>query len=106
MSKTASQRLEHILLIETQRGEGRLEVDDKNAYFKGKAIPIEVWRRQAFEMGLPADLYFEIAALAKDEAGGHTVKYGNRTYFVEINGIVHSAYGQHREVRSITMHQS
>ena len=105
-SKTVSQRLEHRLLIKTQRLEGKLEVDGRNAYFKGKAIPRELWRLQAFEMGLPADLYLEIAALAKDEAGSHTVKYGDRTYLVDVNGVVNSDYGPQSLVKSITVYQS
>ena len=82
--------------------ENTLEVDETNAYFYGKAISKELWRQQAFDMGLPADIYLDIAALASNEPGRHVVKHDNRDYLVEINGLVDSKYGQHREVKSVT----
>jgi len=101
MSKTAWQRLEHRLLIETQKREGRVDVDERNAYFRGKSILKDAWRREAFEMGLPADSYLDIAALAKNEEGSHLVEYSNQTYLVEVNGMVQSGHGRHREIKSI-----
>ena len=104
LSKTAVQRLNHSKFIKSQELEGRLEVDEVNAYLGGKAISKELWRRQAFEMGLPADVYLDIAALATDESGTHKVKYGGQTYLVEVNGIVPSEYGPHREIKSLTIY--
>lgn len=103
VSRTSIQRLEHKLLIETQK-QNRLEVDNENAYFMGKAIPKERWRLQALGLSLPADIYLDIAALAKEGAGSHVVKYYGNSYIVDVNGIVHSGYGQHREIVSIKIH--
>ncbi|MBI1935732.1 hypothetical protein HYS31_04805 [Candidatus Woesearchaeota archaeon] len=104
-SKTAAQRLEHKLLAEYQNREGRLQVDEKNAYFKEIVIPKDLWRTQALEMGLPADLYLDVTALAKNESGSHAVKFNGRTYLVEVNGITQSGYGLHREIKSVTAYQ-
>lgn len=104
-SRTTLRKLEERLLIETQRGMGELIVDDNYAYLRGKAIQKDVWGRQAFDAGLPADIYLEIAALARNEAGSHIVKYKGNEYLVEVNGIVLSARGQHRKVISIKLHQ-
>lgn len=106
MSKTALQRLEHRLLAAYQRGEGRLEVDDKNAYFRGNAIPLELWRQQAFAMGLPPDTYLDIAALAGNAYGAHQVSHGGKKFVVEVSGLIESRYGQHRQVSSVTPHQN
>ena len=105
MSKTATQRLEHKLLIESQKQDGRLEVDDKNAYFRGKSIPKELWRQQAFQLGLPADTYLDIAALANNERGKHFVEYNSQKYLVEVNGTVPSPHGLKREIKSVTPYQ-
>ena len=86
--------------------ENNLQVDATNAYFYGKAISKELWRQQAFDMGLPADIYLDIAARASNEPGKHVVRHDNREYLVEINGLVDSKYGSHREVKSITPYQS
>ena len=104
-SKTAMRRLEERLLMDTQRGSGELRVDDSHAYFMGKAIPKEAWRVQALKMGLPADMYLDIAALAKDDVGRHAVNYKGRTYLVEVNGAVQSEHGLHREIISIIPYQ-
>lgn len=106
ISKTSMQRLEHKLRAGTQKGRGELRVDDNYAYFRGKSIQKEVWRRQALEMGLPADTYFDIAALARNEAGKHTIKYKGQNYLVEVNGAVQSEHGLHREIMSVTQYES
>lgn len=103
-SKTALRKLEHRLLIGTQKSES-IEVDGRMAYFKGKAISKELWRLQALEMNLPADSYLDVAALARNEAGMHIVRHHNQEYLVEVNGIVHSMHGPHREIVSITAYK-
>ena len=105
-SRTILRKLEERLLMETQRGMGELIVDDNYAYLRGKAIPKDLWRQQAFEMGLPADTYLDIAALARNEAGSHTIKYKCLFYIVEVSGIVQSKYGQHRVINSVVPYES
>jgi len=105
-SKTELQKLEQRVLMVYQRGKGKLEVDEKNAYFKGKAIPKDLWRVQALEMGLPADMYLDIAALAGNEIGIHTVKHEGLTFAVEVNGAIQSQYGRHRLVKSVMLYKS
>jgi len=105
-SKTTLQKLGHKLLIETQKQEGKLAVDDKNAYFRGKAVPKELWRQQAFQLGLPADIYLDIASLAENSPGSHRVSHGNQTFAVNIGELVQSEYGLHRIVKSVMPYES
>ena len=105
ISKTATQKLEHRLLIESQRGANELKVDDNYAYLKGKAIQRRLWVQQSFEMGLPADMYLDIVTRASDEQGEHVVRQDNQDYLVETNGIITSKYGLHREIKSVTPYQ-
>lgn len=105
ISKTATQKLEHRLLIKSQRGANELKVDDNYAYLKGKAIQRELWMRQSFEMGLPADMYLDIVTHASDEPGKHVVRQDNQDYLVETNGVITSKYGLHREIKSVTPYQ-
>ncbi|GEM_PF-2739615 len=102
-SKSSVRRLENRVLTEHQNSEGRIKVDDRRAYFRGKAILKGTWGQEAFEMGLPADTYLDIAAIARNESSSQIVKYRGQTYRVEVNGIVKSAYGSHREIKSVTM---
>lgn len=100
-SKTALRKLEERLLTKYHNTEGKLEVDERNAYFKGKAIPLELWRQQTFQLSLPADTYLDIAALAENTQGNHQVSHENRRFVIEVGGLVQSQYGQYRLVSSV-----
>jgi hypothetical protein len=101
-SKTLLQKLEHILQMNYQKNEGRLNVDKNYAFFKGKAVAKKTWRQQAFEHCLPADDYLEIMALAGDNPGEHRVSYEKKGFVVDVGEIVDSTYGGHRMVKSVT----
>ena len=106
ISKAGLQRLEQRLLAESQRGDNELKVDDSYAYLRGKAVPKETWRREALRLGLPPDMYLDIATLAGDESGVHHVKHGSLAFAVDVNWVIESKYGQHRLVRSVAPYES
>ena len=78
-----------------------IKVDDSNVYFSGKAMSIERWRNQSIQVGLPPDMYLDIAAKVENERGFHSVTHLGEKFLVGIAGVVESRYGQHTEVVSI-----
>ena len=100
-SKTTLRRLEERLLMQHHRNEGRLEIDESRVYFKGKAIFKEAWRSQSLQIGMPPDIYLDIAALAKNERGYQVVNQADQKFLVGLGGIVHSRDKPYREVTSV-----
>ena len=106
ISKTAVRRFEERLLIESQTGRNELKVDDRYAYFGGKAIPLSLWRSQALQIGLEAHLYLEVVARARDYPGAQIVQFRDQNFLVETGGTVTQGRVPHRKVRSVMPYES